>query len=161
MANIANNRLSITATAAQITAVKTALQTIQTNLPFLLGLTMEERVTLPKINVANKAFTEDAINAMLNNPTMLPAYFNVAEMQKDITLYSQLDELLLLVNQLAERISDTQLLAGSEAYVSALAAYRNFEAAASAGVSGADTIYDALKTRFASQGGSGATPPTQ
>lgn len=157
MANITNNRLSITMTAAQITAVKTAIQTIQTNMPFLLGLTMEERSSLPKINVANKAFTEDAINAMVNNPTLLPAYFNVAEMQKDMTLFAQLDELNILINQLAERVSDTQMLAGSEAYVSALAAYRNFEAAANAGVSGADTIYDLLKSRFANQGGT--TPP--
>jgi hypothetical protein len=148
MANITNNRLSITMTAAQITAVKTAVQTIQTNMPFLVGLTVEERMRLPKINVANKAFTEDAINSMVNNPSLLPAYFNVAEMQKDMTLFAQLDELNTLVNQLGERISDTQLLAGSEAYVSALAAYRNFEAAANAGVAGADTIYDLLKSRF-------------
>lgn len=161
MANINNNRISATATAAQIAAVKTALQTIATNLPFLIGLTNEERITLPKINVANKAFTEDAINAMVNNPTLLPSYFNVAEMQKDMLLFSQLDELNLLVNQLAEKINDTQLLAGSEAYVSALAAYRNFEAAANAGVSGADTIYDALKVRFVSQGGTTTTNPIQ
>jgi hypothetical protein len=103
---------------------------------------------LPKINVSNKAFTEDAINSMVNNPSLLPAYFNVAEMQKDMTLFAQLDEIYTIVNQLAERISDTQLLAGSEAYVSALAAYRNFEAAANAGVAGADTIYDLLKSRF-------------
>ena len=34
MSNLTNNRLNITATAAQITAVKTALQTINTNMPF-------------------------------------------------------------------------------------------------------------------------------
>lgn len=154
MANITNNRISSTMTAAQVTAVKAALQTIQTNMPFLLGLTNEERISLPKINVSNKAFTEDAINAMVNNPSFLPAYFNVAEIQKDMTLFVQLDELLGLVNQLAEKMSDTQLLAGSEAYVTALAAYRNFESAASAGLSGADTIYEQLKTRFANQGNS-------
>jgi hypothetical protein len=93
-------------------------------------------MALPKINVSNKAFTEDAINSMVNNPSLLPAYFNVAEMQKDMTLFTQLDEMSIIINQLAERISDTQLLAGSEAYVSALAAYRNFEAAANAGVCG-------------------------
>ena len=61
----------------------------------------------------------------------------------------------------AERISDTQVLAGSEAYVSALAAYRNFEAAAYAGIPGADTVYDLLRTRFANQGNTGSTttPP--
>ena len=77
-----------------------------------------------------------------------------------MTLFAQLDELNTLVNQLGERINDTQLLAGSEAYVSALAAYRNFEAAASAGVSGADTIYDLLKSRFANQGGAATETTT-
>ena len=47
MSNLTNNRLNITATAAQITAVKTAIQTISTNMPFLIGLTVEERVALP------------------------------------------------------------------------------------------------------------------
>ena len=48
------------------------------------------------------------------------------------------------------------MLAGSEAYVTALAAYRNFEAAAKAGIQGADTIYELLKARFSGQGGTGA-----
>ena len=43
MANLQNNRLNVTATAEQMTAVKTALQTINTNLPFLVGLTDAER----------------------------------------------------------------------------------------------------------------------
>lgn len=82
MANLSNNRLNITATTAQITAVKTALQTIATNLPFLTGLTVDERITLPAINVSNKAFTEDAINVAVNNSTLIPAYVNVPEYTK-------------------------------------------------------------------------------
>ena len=63
MANLTNNRLNVVATAAQIASVKAALTTIDTNLPFLIGLTTEERILLPAINVDNKVFTEDAINA--------------------------------------------------------------------------------------------------
>ena len=91
---------------------------------------------------------------METNPSFLPAYFSVAELKKDLTLYQQLDPLLLEINKLAEKIDDTQMLAGSEAYVTALAAYRNFEAAAKAGIQGADTIYELLKARFAGQGSS-------
>ena len=54
MSNLTNNRVNITATAAQLTAVKTALQTITANLPFLIGLTTEERIALPSIDVNNK-----------------------------------------------------------------------------------------------------------
>ena len=146
MSNITNNKLSVVLTQAQIDAVKAAINTINTNLPMLLGLTLEERKTLPKVDVNNKIFVEDAINAMETNPSFLPAYFSVAELKKDLTLYQQLDPLLLEINKLAEKIDDTQMLAGSEAYVTALAA--------KAGIQGADTIYELLKARFAGQGSS-------
>jgi len=66
MSNLTNNRLSVVMTATQVQAVKDALQTLLTNMPFLIGLTVEERSTLPKISVANKVFTEDALNAVNN-----------------------------------------------------------------------------------------------
>lgn len=155
MANLANNRLNITATTAQVTAVKNALQTISTNLPFLLGLTIDERIALPAINVNNKAFTEDAINVAVNNTALIPSYVNVPSMQNDLTLFNQLDEIIVLTKQLLERLEDTQLLAGSEAYVGALAVYKLIGSAADAGVPGADAIYNQLKSRFAGQGGTG------
>ena len=55
--------------------------------------------------------------------------------------------------QLLEKIEDTQLLAGSEAYVSGLAFYKLVSAAAEAGVPGADAVSDLLRARFAGQGG--------
>lgn len=158
MSNLTNNRVNITATAAQITAVKTALQTITTNLPFLVGLTVDERIALPSIDVNNKAFTEDAINAGVNNATLIPSYVSVPNMQNDMTLFSQLDEVLGLVNQLQEKLEDTKLLAGSEAYTSALALYKLFGAAADSGVAGADAVVSQLRSRFAGQGGAAKSP---
>ena len=154
MANLTNNRINTTATAAQVTAVKTALQTIAANLPFLVGLTTEERIALPSINVSNKAFTEDAINAGVNNPTLIPSYVSVVNMKNDMLLFTQLDEIIMMTKQLLEKMEDTQLLAGSEAYTSALTLYKLFGSAADAGVAGTDTIVSLLKQRFAGQGGS-------
>ncbi|TDP57812.1 hypothetical protein BC748_2629 [Flavobacterium dankookense] len=161
MSNLSNNRMNITATTTQITAVKTALQTINTNLPFLTGLTIEERIALPAIDVNNKAFTEDAIHAGVNNVQLIPSYVSVPSIQNDMTLFTQLDEIIILVKQLLEKLEDTQLLAGSEAYTSALALYKLFSSAADAGVPGADAIHNQLKQRFAGQGGPGkpATDP--
>ncbi|QQR97192.1 MAG: hypothetical protein IPK18_09915 [Sphingobacteriales bacterium] len=82
MSNITNNKVSAMLTAAQISAVKTAINTIKSNLPMLIGLTTEERQSIPKIDVNNKVFVEDTINVMENNPTLLPAYFNTAELKK-------------------------------------------------------------------------------
>lgn len=152
MSNLLNNRVNATATAAQLTAVKAAFQTILTNLPFLVGLTAEEKKSLNAIDVNNKAFAEDALNAAVNNPTLVPAYLSVPNMQNDLTLFTQMDEISGLANQLCERIDDTKMLAGSEAYNVALSLYKSFGSAADAGVVGADSIVDQLKQRFASNG---------
>ncbi|WP_312766937.1 hypothetical protein [Epilithonimonas sp.] len=79
-------------------------------------------------------------------------------MQTDLTLFAQLDELIALHNQLGEKLQDTQLLAGSEAYVGALTLYKLFGSAADAGVAGSDAVYNQLKQRFAGQGGGGNAP---
>ncbi len=149
MSNLMNNRISTTLTTEQREAVMQAFQTIFSNLPFLLGLTVEERVSLPKINVNNKVFTQDALNEMEQNAEMLPSFMQAEPMRNDLTLYNQLDPILSMARQLVEKLEDTQMLAGSEAYISALSAYRLFGAAAAAGIGGADTVYDSLRSRFA------------
>ncbi|MES2575930.1 MAG: hypothetical protein V4572_13385 [Bacteroidota bacterium] len=148
MANITNNRLNTIATPAQISAVKTAIQNINTNLPFLIGLTTEERITLPSIDVGNKIFTEDAITAGFNNSSLLPSYISLPNVQNDLALFTQLDEILFSLKQLVEKIEDTQLLAGSEAYSTALIIYKLFGSAANVGIPGTDTIVNQLKQRF-------------
>ena len=158
MGNLTNNRINLSMTAAQVTGVKTAFTAIQTNTPFAVSLTTDERILLPKIDVSNKAFTEDAINAAVNNAAMLPGYFNTASMQTDLVLFSQLDELLGIARQIVERLEDTLILAGSESYVAALTSYKLFISAADAGVVGADAIVDQLKKRFLNNGG-GTTNP--
>jgi hypothetical protein len=148
MSNLLNNRVSTTATPVQVTAVKAAFQTIITNLPFLVGLTADERKSLTSIDVSNKAFTEDAINAGVNNATLVPTYISIPNIQNDLTLFAQLDEISGLANQLCERIEDTKMLAGSEAYAAALTLYKSFGSAADAGVPGTDSIVEQLKKRF-------------
>ena len=157
--NITINRLNTVMKDADVTAVKTAIKDIYGNMPFLIGLTTDERVTLPKISENNKVFVGDSINGLTNNAPMLPAYLNVGDIKNNLTLYEQLDELEMLALQLVEKIQDARMLCGSEAYVGSLAAYRLFEAATVAGIPGDDSIYDTPKLRFAGQGSTGATPP--
>ncbi len=146
------NRVSATITETEISEVKGLFDQIEMRMPFLIGLTADERVTMPKISDANKIFVQNCINAMVNNAELLPSYLNVDDLAKDLELFGQLEEMELLAMQLSEKIRDTRMLAGSEAYVSSLSAYRFFEAAALAGVAGADTVYDMLKKRFTGQG---------
>ena len=159
MSNLTNNRIDTVMTPAQVTDVKNAITAINTAISFSVSLTTDERASLPKISVANKSFTEDAINAIANNASLFPAYLNVAQMQNDLKLYQQLDELATILRQTLERIEDTRILAGSEAYVAALSVYKLAGAAASAGVEGTDTIYEQLRERFTVSTNTSSTPP--
>ena len=159
MSNYFSNRVSASLSVAAINNIKTALSTIKTNLPFAVGLTDDERITLPKINEANRLFVSDAINAVSNNAGMLPAYFTPTEMKLDYDLYVALDELVLLCTQTTELMRDTQMLAGSEAFVGALTAYRLIGAAAKAGVPGADAVYASMEERFKNQGPASSPAP--
>lgn len=160
MSNINSNRLDVSLNPQEVNQINAAITNIEVLMPFLTGLTTEERIAIPKINVANKAFTEDAINIAVQNPSLFPGYINPAEMQKDLLLFNQLDVLATSLRRVLEKVEDTLMLAGSESYISALAVYRSISAAAKAGVPGADSLYDQLRARFAEQGGGNNNPPT-
>jgi hypothetical protein len=159
MTTVSNNRISVTIDEFALAQIKGAFQTINQHLPFLLGLNPEERQTMPKMNVANKQFVQDALLAMKNNEGMFPVYLSHAELAKDVKLYEQLDELVILSQQLTEKLRDTQILAGSEAYIMALLIYKMVGVAAQSGLPGMDTIYDQLGERFAGQGPTNSTLP--
>ncbi|AXT55394.1 hypothetical protein D1815_06345 [Aquimarina sp. AD1] len=149
MSNVLNNRLSVTVDPAAITEVKNRIEEINTLLPFLTGLTKDERRTLPKINRSNKIFVEDTLDSMRQNGDILPNFINVEEVDKDYALYNELKVLALELAELSEKVNDTRILAGSEAYSTSLLAYKMFGVAASSGVAGAEALHSRLKERFA------------
>jgi len=148
MPNLNSNRIDATLTAASIQEAKNELHSFEDLLPFLTGLTPQERMTLPKINVSNKIFVEDSLMHIQNTPGVLPPYVDVVKLKNDLVLYTQMDELLSVARRIVEKLEDTMMLAGSEAFVMSLVAYRLFAAAAVAGVPGADTAYNHLQQRF-------------
>lgn len=151
MANNPNISHSMTMTVAQIAALKTALATIQKNLPFLVELNAEERSALQPINIEKKIFTENTIHVLINNPTLLPEDFKVDEAQNAMKIYTQLEELLLTLSHLAAQIKDTQLLIGEETYLKALEGYHKVENTAIEGSSVIDAVYTILRTSYQNQ----------
>ncbi|TCZ71782.1 hypothetical protein [Flaviaesturariibacter aridisoli] len=149
MSNLTANRVNHTFTQTEIDEIKqhfTAINRIMG--PKLIGLTKDERRKLPKMYKANLMFMQDAQLVAEHNPDLFPAYFNADAMRTDEQLHLQMKEIGMLTGQLHEKVMDTGLLAGSEAYVSALAVYRMAQAAAKAGVAGAKALADKLAERF-------------
>jgi hypothetical protein len=100
---------------------------------------------------------DETLQACADNASLLPGYLNVEEMRKDYALYRALGDVLQPLAQLYEKVRDTQMLAGSEAYSTALMSYRMFQMAGKSGMPGMDAVVSRLSERFAGQGAS-ATP---
>ena len=156
--NSTNNRLSATLPAAKLAKITQLLTDLNAELDFTVGLTADERISLPKMNDGTEPFVDDALAGAQQNTDLFPAYVKMEELQKDLTLYTQLGPLVSRLAGLSEQLRDTQMLAGSEAYVTALMIYRLAESASKAGLPGADTLYQTLRKRFVGQGTPGFKP---
>lgn len=143
------NQISIEIPKTVIGDVTDKLQECRTLLaPYLQGLTVEERKSLFKMGDKTVATVQKVKDYVETNPEFAPAYMNKEEFLKDEALVTTLSPLGNLADQLASDISDTIILAGSEALAAALFYYGTTKEAADRGIATAGPIYDDLKQRF-------------
>lgn len=155
------NRLSIEIPEADLAAVKAALQQVQTILaPYVIALTPEQRKTIPKMSDGTEPFVEKVMDYAESNSQFLPPFVNLAELQKDWTAVSGLMPLLRMVDQIRDTLSDTAMMAGSEAYIGALSYYNSVKQAAKVNAPDAKAIFEDLRKRFErkTRNGNGPTP---
>jgi hypothetical protein len=145
-------------TDAQRTAVLTAIAQIEANLDFLINLTPQERQALPKMGSATQSFVSKALEIAGNNPQFVPPYVDVPGMQKDYDLAMRLQGIEMQLASLLEKVSDTNLAAGSEAYVTGLTIYNSIKAAAKVNVPGAKALAAELAERFVQTNAEPANP---
>jgi hypothetical protein len=143
-----DNRVSAEITAAQKTTVMTKIGEINTVLDFLVNLTKDERIQLPKLGASSLAFDEQCASYMASAPNLVPPFVDPAEVTKDRNLRLALADILRETRKLCEKLDDTLLLVGSEIWMADLSFYQTVRQAARRDVPGADTIYDELKQRF-------------
>ena len=146
--NALENRVSAELTEETLDEIRDLLNQLDSKMNFLVGLTPTERMRYPKMDKDNKLFVQDALTAIEGDNSFLPAYIQPEEMEIDLQLFEQLGKVLLPVTQLYEKVRDTQILVGSEAYSTALLVYNMAKTASRAGLPGAGTIYNKLKERF-------------
>ena len=153
------NQISIDIPKTVIADVTDKLQECRALLaPYLQGLTVEERKSLFKMGDKTVATVQKVKDYVETNPEFAPAYMNKEEFLKDEALVTTLSPLGNLAEQLASDISDTIILAGSEALAAALFYYGTTKEAADRGIATAGPIYDDLKQRFVQK--SRRFPPT-
>jgi hypothetical protein len=127
----------------------TKLNEINTLLsPYELQLTPDERRSMLVMGDKTLGFVEKAYEFAVQNPTLVPAFINMAEFTIDKNDATGLRTLHNTAQQVVEGIADTEMVAGSEAYQTALVIYNSVKIAAAQDVLGAKAVYEELKKRF-------------
>jgi hypothetical protein len=150
------NRISIEIPPADLQAIKAALQQVQGLLaPYVVALTPEQRKTIPKMSDGTEPFVDKVMDYAINNSEFLPPFVSLGELEKDWNATSGLMPLLRMVDQIHDTMSDTAMLAGSEAYKGALSYYNSVKQAAKMNAPDAKAIYEDLRKRFEKKSKSG------
>lgn len=116
--------------------------------PYLLGLSEKERQDLFKMGDKTVATVQKVQSYVQTNPEFIPNYMQTTEFDKDVTVASVLSPIFNMASQLASDMSDTRMLAGSEALAEALIYYVSVREASKRGIPQAKPIYEDLKQRF-------------
>lgn len=157
MANVTENRVNTVIDDVTMDALKRGTQSLLDNMPFLVALTDEERLSLSGLDISNKVFVEEAFDYLSSNPGIMPPAVNAANLKNDLELYNQLDTVESWLQNVLNQVSDTKRLAAHEAYSSSLMIYKLLSVFSQTGVPGAQQGYERLSRRFAQSGRSTPT----
>jgi hypothetical protein len=141
------NFISATLSPEDRQAVLSAIATINAKLPFLRGLSPEERRGLPKMGDKSLAFVAGCRDLAVQSPGFLPRSFDLAEFERDLALVQGLEPIATALAKLSELLNDTATAVGSDAYAAALVIYQSARVAGQN--EGLDAILDDLGQRFA------------
>ena len=139
--------ISAQLTAADLQEILAALATIESKLPFLINLTVEERRKLFKMGNKSLTFVSNSLTAAQSNRDILPARFDLDEFTSDYQLATTLTDVHFRLQQLTEKVDDTLMAVSSEAMASSLTVYEYVKTAAK-NTPGLKAIADQLSERF-------------
>lgn len=146
------NRISISLSAADITAINQAIDTLAQKLqPILIALDAEDKRMLAKLGEKSVSFVDKTVQYAGNNPEFLPAFIDVAEFKKDYEAFTVLNTFLRPLSQIVKNLDDTATLCGNEAVTASNTYYNSVKQGMKMGVPNAKAIYDDLSQRYEAQ----------
>jgi hypothetical protein len=130
-------------------AIKQKIVELETQVSaFAIELHIDNKPSLGILGDRSIPFTEHTFMLATERPEILPKYVDMEEFKKDIDLYKKCKELLKLVEIVHERIMDTHIAAGADAFSSARKIYNNVKNLVKINAPGVSVIYDELKKRY-------------
>ena len=143
------NLVSLNINEADLVEIKGAINVLTTKLlPHLKTLSPEDRMEMPKMGNKTISFVQKTVEHCEANPELVPNFMDVAELATDLRSVEALRVLYQPLLRVTEGISDTIILAGSEAFSAALMFYNSIKYAKKSKIQKAEGIYKDLAARF-------------
>ena len=141
------NLVSLEFSAAQLEAVDAALAVLEENLAELVTLTAVQRRKALKMGDGSEVFCRQTELVLRQNAGMVPADFELDELQQDLATLDALRPRLQRLRTLTDRADDTELALGSDILSASLDGYALTKVIGQG--TGLDTLKAAMKTRLA------------
>jgi hypothetical protein len=122
------DRIRTVAVAEDLQLVDAAITTIEAKMPYLVGLMSAERLSLLGMGPQNESFANQALQAAIQHPDLMPNGLSVAAIQADKDLREALLPRFERLRVLTTKMDNTILVLGSEFFGGALAIYKALQA---------------------------------
>jgi hypothetical protein len=156
--NMSQNIISITFDDKALSAIDTAISTLEGELQGLIDLSADERRGLPKMGDKSEAFCRQTLNVLAQNPQVVPTSLDLPEAQRDLQALDALRSRSLRLRQLVGRVEDTELALGSDVMSAALDGYALLKVLGKG--SGLEALRKEVGARFAKKPSVEAQKPT-
>jgi hypothetical protein len=117
-------------------------------LPFLQGLTADERQALPKMGKGAVDFVERTLMYAQDQTSANPQYLELQSLIRDYTLYRQVGRIIGILEPMMGKLRDSKMLLGAQSYQTSRLYYRYLKTSSESGVPGTDAIYRDLAQWF-------------
>ena len=145
---MSKQNISVELTGEAYGQISQGIRDLDSLLTFAVNLTPEERRNYSTMGDKSIAFVEKAVQYVDERPDLVPPYLDIPEFKKDLELARQLRNLLMILDPVVEKISDSCLAAGADAFEAARKLYNYVKTASESGAPGSDSIAAELKKRF-------------
>ena len=143
------NLISVTFSADELQQLDehlTALESILT--AKCISLTPEQRRDFGRIGNKSENWLRKVMDYIQTQPALTPAFIDVAEINRDFEARRAIQPRVARLDAIADMLSDTNLLIGSDLYQNSVAYYRNIKLLAGQNVNGAKAIFEDLSAQF-------------
>ncbi len=131
----------------EVASMITSLGQLEQSLPFLIGLSREERARLAKVGDRTRTFLQDAIATALANPGIVPRSVDIDSLEARANTLDNLGELKRALAQLLEKVGDSETQLGSDLFAITRSVYSVMKSPAT--VPGLNEQKSRLSQRFA------------